>query len=232
MALGRRVLISPMCVGHAGWMGRQLPVALTRRQVERSPDIDTRKPESRQQEAEYARYYGYPFYWGAAGLWGMGAYPGDLTAQGRIEEDVKGHGTRDSSSSDDCHLCSSNAVIGYHIRATDGEIGRLEDLLVDDYTWAIRYLVMNTSNWWGDSRVLVAPGWIDNVSWSDSKVAVALTRQVMENAPRYESTDQLNANWNSSSMSTATGLGCGPSRDRRTRTDHRDVSVARRRSRS
>jgi hypothetical protein len=54
---GRKVLISPMSLGHAGWMGRQLPVALTRRQVERSPDIDTRKPVSRQHEAEYSRYY-------------------------------------------------------------------------------------------------------------------------------------------------------------------------------
>jgi hypothetical protein len=68
---GRKVLISPMSLGHAGWMGRQLPVALTRRQVERSPDIDTRKPVSRQHEAEYSRYYGYPFYWVAAayGVW-------------------------------------------------------------------------------------------------------------------------------------------------------------------
>jgi sporulation protein YlmC with PRC-barrel domain len=188
---GRKVLILPMSLGHAGWMGRQLPVALTRRQVERSPDIDTRKPVSRQHEAEYSTHYGYPFYWGGAGLWGMGAYPGDLTTEGGIEEDLKAHGTHRAPSSDDCHLRSSNAVMGYHIKATDGDIGHLEDLVVDDNTWAIRYLIVNTSNWWGGKRVLVAPQWIDNVSWSEAKVSVDLTRQALKDAPPHDSAAQL-----------------------------------------
>jgi hypothetical protein len=188
---GRKVLISPMSLGHAGWMGRQLPVTLTRRQVERSPDIDTRKPVSRQYEAEYARYYGYPFYWGGAGLWGMGAYPGNLSTEAGIEQELKAHGTQRTPSSDDCHLRSSNAVIGYHIKATDGDIGHLEDLLVDDYTWAIRYLIVNTSNWWGGRRVLVAPQSIDDVSWSEAKVSVKLTRQAIKDAPPHELAAQL-----------------------------------------
>jgi hypothetical protein len=115
----------------------------------------------------------------------MGAYPGDLTTEGGI--DLKTHGTHRTPSSDDCHLRSSNAVIGYHIKATDGDIGHLEDLLVDDNTWAIRYLIVNTSNWWGGKRVLVAPQWIDNVSWSEAKVSVDLTRQAIKDAPPHDS---------------------------------------------
>ena len=187
---GRKVLISPIALGHAGWMGRQLPVALTRAQVERSPDIDTRKPVSRQHEAQYFGYYGYPYYWGGAGLWGMGAFPGFLTTQGRIEERLKAQADAPGVP-DDCHLRSTNAVIGNHISATDGEIGHLEDLLVDDYSWAIRYLVVNTSNWWGGHRVLVAPKWIEDVSWSEARVSVDLTRQAVKNAPLYESTVEL-----------------------------------------
>ena len=188
---GRKVLISPIAVGHAGWMARRLPVALTRAQVEHSPDIDTRKPVSRQHEAQYFGYYGYPYYWGGAGLWGMGAYPGSLTAQGRIEEDLKAHGTHATPTADDCHLRSSNAVIGHHITATDGDIGHLEDLLVDDHTWAIRHLIVATSNWWGGHRVLVAPQWIKDVSWSEAKVSVDLTRQAVKDAPPYDSAAQL-----------------------------------------
>ena len=86
---GRQVLISPLAVGHPDWMGQQLPVSLTKAQVERSPDIDTRKPVSRQHEAAYFGYYGYPYYWGGAGLWGMGAYPGSLTTEGRFEDEMK-----------------------------------------------------------------------------------------------------------------------------------------------
>ncbi len=182
---GRKVLISPIALGHAGWMGRQLPVALTRAQVERSPDIDTRKPVSRQHEAQYFGYYGYPYYWGGAGLWGMGAYPGSLTAQGRIEADLKAHASHATPKPDDCHLRSSNAVIGHHINATDGDIGHLEDLLVDDHTWAIRHLIVNTSNWWGGQRVLIAPHSIKDVSWSEAKVSVDLTRQAVRDAPAY-----------------------------------------------
>ena len=181
---GRKVLISPVTVGHAGWMARRLPVALTRAQVEHSRGIDTRKPVSRQHYAQSGGYYSYPIYWGGAGLWGMGAYPGSLTLQGRVEQDLRDHSNLATPESG--HLRSTNAVVGHHIRATDGVIGHLEDLLVDDHTWAIRYLVVNTSNWWGSHRVLVSPGWITDVSWPESSVSVDLTRQAVKGSPRYE----------------------------------------------
>jgi sporulation protein YlmC with PRC-barrel domain len=189
--VGRKVLISPLAIGPPDWMTRVLPVSLTKAQVERSPDIDTRKPVSRQHEAEYFRYYGYPYYWGGAGLWGMGAYPGSLTTQGRVEEDLKAHAIHVTPIPDDCHLRSSNAVIGHHIKATDGDIGHLDDLLVDDYTWAIRYLIVDTSNWWGGHHVLVAPKWITDVSWPEAKVSVDLTRQAVKDAPPYDSATQV-----------------------------------------
>jgi hypothetical protein len=121
----------------------------------------------------------------------MGAYAGDLSTEDRIEEQLKAHETGPTSTPDDCHLRSSNAVIGHHIGATDGGIGHLEDLLVDDHTWAIRYLIVNTSNWWSGHRVLVSPDCIRDVSWSEAKISVALTRQAVNDSPLYESTAQL-----------------------------------------
>lgn len=218
---GRKVLLSPVAVGHAGWMARRLPVALTRAQVEHSPDIDTRRPVSRQQEARYLGYYGYPSYWGGAGLWGMGAYPGSLTTQGRVEQDLKAHGSL--ATPEDYHLRSSNAVIGHYIEAIDGDIGYLEDLLIDDHTWAIRYLVVNTSNWWGGHRVLVPPEWITGVSWPDARVSVDLTRQALKTAPPYESAAGVDrqleravcrhydcpGDWSTSNGAPAGGTKCG-----------------------
>jgi hypothetical protein len=183
---GRKVLISPIAIGSPDWTTQVLPVSLTKAQVEHSPDIDTRKPVSRQHEAEYFGYYGYPYYWGGAGLWGMGAPPGSLTTEGRIEQELKAHRTQVARApGDDCHLRSSNAVIGHHIEATDGAIGQLEDLLVDDHTWAVRYLIVDTSNWWG-GHVLVAPERITDVSWSKATVSVDLTRQAVKDAPPYD----------------------------------------------
>lgn len=87
---------------------------------------------------------------------------------------------------DDCHLRSSHAVIGHHIEATDGNIGHVEDLIFDDHTWTIRYLIVDTSSWWGGQRVLVAMRWIDNVSWAEAKISVDLTRQAVKDAPLYD----------------------------------------------
>jgi hypothetical protein len=74
-----------------------------------------------------------------------------------------------------------------HFKATDGDIGHLEDLLGDDHTWAIRHLVVNTSNWWGGQRVLIAPHSITGVSWSGTTISVDLTRQAVKDAPAYVS---------------------------------------------
>jgi sporulation protein YlmC with PRC-barrel domain len=187
---GRRVLISPAAIGSPDWMIQELPVSLTKAQVRLSPDIDTRKPVSRQHEAEYSRYYGYPYYWGGAGFWGMGAYPGNLTAEDTINEELRS-AAKHPPATDDCHLRSSNTVIGYQVHATDGDIGHVDDLLVDDQTWAIRYLIVKTGGWWRGRRVLVAPRWINDVSWSMATVSVNLTRVAIEGAPPYDSETQL-----------------------------------------
>jgi len=196
----RKVLISPMSIRQPDWAGKLLPVAITRAQVENSPDIDTDKPVSRQHELEYLGYYGYPYYWGGEGLWGEGMSPYALMpldpavdkAERRLDEEAMARAEREHQRNDDPHLRSCQAVVGYHIHASDGEIGHVSGLLVDEATWAIRYLVVNTSNWWLGHEVLIAPQWISGVHWSDQSVSVGLTREAVKNAPPYDSTTELN----------------------------------------
>ena len=138
----RKVLISPISIGHPDWSAQLLPVSLTKAQIKDSPDIDTSKPVSRQHEAAYHGYFGYPFYWGGAGLWGIGAYPGNLTAQQAIEAELRAKQSVTSQAPDDYHLRSCKDLVGHHVGATDGEIGHVQDFLVDDHTWAIRYLIV------------------------------------------------------------------------------------------
>ncbi|MDQ3347872.1 MAG: PRC-barrel domain-containing protein, partial [Acidobacteriota bacterium] len=182
---GRKVLISPVSVRDANWLDRALEVALTRAQVKGSPDIDTQRPVSRQHESQYAAYYGYPSYWGGAGLWGAGAYPGSL-AGAHMAAEIADAQARRTERPEDSHLRSVDVVKGYHIHATDGEIGHVEHFLIDDATWAIQYIVVDTSNWWGGRRVLVAPSWIRDVSWSTSTVSVNMTRDAIRNSPEYD----------------------------------------------
>lgn len=187
---GKKVLISPLAIGHTDWLGQMLPVSLTKAQVESCPDIDTRKPVSRQHETAYSEYFGYPYYWGGEGLWGMSAYPGSLISERGIDGEVKRR-TSAKQTPEDSHLRSCRAVSGYHINASDGDIGHVEDFLVDDHTWAIRYLIVDTSNWWGGHKVLIAPQWIGTVSWADAKVSVALSRHAVKQAPVYDAAKQL-----------------------------------------
>jgi uncharacterized protein YrrD len=192
----RKVLISPISVKKPDWLARTLPVSISKDKVKNSPNIDTDQPVSRQNEVQYMGYYGYPYYWDGAGMWGEGLYPYSMipgnTGYGmdRVEreqeqEDIL-RNERARHRNDDPHLRSCKAVTGYHIHATDGDIGHVSDFLVDDETWAIRYLVVDTSNWWVGHKVLVAPPWILGVRWSDETVSVDLTRESLKSAPHYD----------------------------------------------
>ncbi len=191
----RKVLISPIAAGKPDWASKRLPVSLTREQVRDSPAIDTDMPVTRQHETEYLDYYTYPYYWGGVGLWGSGGYPYMLmpgyagygsAAATRAEADSAQARVEARQRDNDPHLRSCKAVVGYHIEASDGEIGHVQGMLVDEESWAIRYLVVSTSNWWLGHDVLVAPQWITGVHWAEQTVSVDLTRDALQQAPRYD----------------------------------------------
>jgi hypothetical protein len=180
---GRHVLISPMSIAPTDWPARRLDVALTKKQVEKSPDINAHLPVSWKQEAAFFAYYGYPYYWGGPYLWGASFYPAGLAmpttaARAAMADSVWNEST-------DSHLRSSDAVTGYHIEATDGEIGHVDGFLVDDEAWAIRYIEVATRNWWPGKKVLISPAWIERVSWANSKVYVGVTRGAIKDGPEY-----------------------------------------------
>jgi hypothetical protein len=190
---GRRVLISPAALGRVDWNSRKLHVNMTKERVENSPSIDTDRPVSRQQETEYYNYYGYPYYWSGPYVWGPVPYPAyapvapantasPAGAPGTVEREAVEARKR----SEDVHLRSTQEVINYYIEANDGDIGHVEDFLIDDESWTVRYVVVDTRNWWPGKKVLVSPEWIRSVSWSDSRVYVDLSRDKIKNAPEYD----------------------------------------------
>jgi hypothetical protein len=200
----RKVLISPIAIGKPNWRQRELPVSSTKEQVKNSPDIDTAKPVSRQHEMQYIEYYNYPSYWGNVGLWSEEPFPNPMTTvagdplitpailENANDQNDTGTAKLVECSQDDPHLRSCIVVTGYDIEATDGIIGHVCGFLVDEDTWAIRYLVVQTGNWWLGHRVLIAPSWITGVRWFDGKVSVNLARLTVKDAPEYDPTVKLN----------------------------------------
>ncbi|MGA9642972.1 MAG: PRC-barrel domain-containing protein [Terriglobales bacterium] len=181
--LGRQVLISPFSIVNTDWQSKRLDVLLTKKQVENSPNIDTHKPVSRQHESVYMGYYGYPYYWGGPNMWGPSSYPSGLPVPTYVFKQAYEERIRKASM--DSHLRSNEAVTGYHIEATDGEIGHVQGFIMDDKAWAIRYIEVATRNWWPGKKVLVSPAWIKSVSWKDSKVWVGLSRESIKSAPEF-----------------------------------------------
>jgi PRC-barrel domain protein len=178
---GRRVLISPYSITGMNWEAREVAVSLTKKQVADSPDIDTHQPVSRQHEAAYLGYYGYPMYWGGPYQWGPEYYP-IVTPAIVTPEEVTNRAKKELK---DSHLRSTRAVSGYDIQAIDGDIGHVSGFVLDDRTWSIRYIEVATRNWFPGKKVLFSPAWIQRVSWISSKVYVALPRATIQSGPEY-----------------------------------------------
>lgn len=159
----RRVLISPVALGQPDWSYRTFPVNLSRQQIQESPGIDADMPVSRQREIAMNSYYGWPAYWS------FPAEPGSLAAD----------------SAGDPNLRSVREAIGYRIQASDGEIGHVDDLIVDDQGWVLRYVVIGTLNWLPGKKVLLAPEWVERVSWAEGALAVNLSREMIATSPEY-----------------------------------------------
>jgi hypothetical protein len=203
---GRQVLISPHALGSVMSQEQSIAVNLTRQQIEGSPSLDSDKPVSRQYEQMYYRHYGWPLYWGGPYMWGTSGYPGIMPDIGLVRPSSQGglidydslgappvfeqtadtlRDSTEAKSTGDPYLRSINNVRGHQIQATDGSIGHIDDYIIDDETWAIRYLIVDTVNWWPGKKVLVAARWIERVSWDDSKVFINLSRAAIKQSPEY-----------------------------------------------
>jgi hypothetical protein len=189
---GRRVLISPSSVREVDLANGQLIVILTRKQVQDSPDVDTHQPISRQKERALLTYYGLPPYWMPLPLDPMVMpIPVPLTPDESVAEHDAQDGGERASDEEDAHLQSTRDVRGYEIQARDGEIGAVDDFLIDDQAWAIRWIVIDTARWLPGKKVLVSPEWVDAVAWGERALRVALTRDQIQNAPEYNAEDPV-----------------------------------------
>lgn len=179
---GRLVLIAPEAIVSGGMTDDAVAVSLTKQRVEHSPGIDSAKPVSRQEEIPYREYFGWPPYggslWGVAGI-GLNPPLPAITEQAMADHD---RAVREG----DPHLRSVSVVDQYRIEASDGEIGHVEDFIVDTDTWSIRYAVVDTRNWLPGKKVLVSPDLIHSVEWATSIVRVDLTRERIKDAPEYD----------------------------------------------
>lgn len=192
---GRQVLMHPSAAGLPDVEGGLLPVNLSRQQVKASPDIATDQPVSRQMEASLYGHYGWDPLWdvgylGGSGIGGLGlnsigaGMP--LAGFGAATERLTMPADTPAQENGDPHLRSAAAITGYHVQATDGPIGHVSDLLVETADWSIRYLIIDTKNWWPGKHVLFSPRGVTSIEWASHDVSVSATQGEVKESPAWD----------------------------------------------
>jgi hypothetical protein len=184
------VLISPVAITAIDRQAHAIDVNLSRDQVAASPDIDAAEPLTRRREVGYLRHFGWPLYWTGGLAWGAAAFPGLVVAPPTGIPDAEPHAApsapEEAEADDRSHLHAARQVTGYGVIARDGEIGHVEDFLLDDESWTIRYLAIDPKNFWPGNPVLIPPDWLVAVTWTASTVRLDHTRAEIESAPEWD----------------------------------------------
>jgi hypothetical protein len=180
--LGRRVLLKPELIGTMNVPLGRLDVALSRKQIEDCPDIETHPPVSLQHASAYrydnAAMLGCGMFPSSL-LVGMSWYPIQSADEARAAlEDVLAHS--------DAHLRSTREVIGYRLQARDGAIGHIVDFIIDESTWTFRSVVVDTGTWRPGKRVVLPWQRIEDINWDRSTVEVRVLRSTVKQHPIYD----------------------------------------------
>jgi sporulation protein YlmC with PRC-barrel domain len=181
---GRRVMVSPETVAGIEAGDGKVDLTLTKDEIKDSPGIEADAPVSRQNEIALANHFRWPRYWEE--------YPSGVGVVPMIPHlPYQPVGNAPTSQEEaiprgDPNLRSAAEISGYHVAAKDGEIGHIDDLLIDDTDWTLRFLVADTRNWLPGKKVLVAPAWTRGIDWSEEKLLVDAERETIKAAPEYE----------------------------------------------
>lgn len=185
---GRDVLLAPEAIQSIVPNKREFSVSATRDKIKDAPGIATDLPVSKQAQTKLHRHYGWTPRWDVDPV-GAGPLIPPLPPLGpmpRAAESSIEAAAEEEAEEADPHLRSVREVEGYDIAAKDGEIGHVEDFVIDDETWLIRYLVVDTRNWLPGRKVVVAPNWAVGISWSEGIVQIDLTRAAIRHGPEYD----------------------------------------------
>lgn len=168
-----RVLIAPIALGQPMWQEHRLPVNLTKQQISSGPTLEENAPVSRQYEIYLGNFFGWPSYW----------IPN--TDPNRIPPMRPADPVQDPQAAEP-HLRSANELKGYAIHATDGDVGHVDDLLIEPGNWIARYFIVDTRNWLPGKKVLIGTHWIEEISWPEHRVSVDLRREQIKSCPEFD----------------------------------------------
>jgi hypothetical protein len=177
---GRTILVPPAVLKSYAWESDEMVVDLTVEAVKNSPPLETDKPISQQYQERLFSHYQWPIHWAGSESWASAPFTETPVPPGSDTPSDKAPAPEES------HLRSGREVAGYRIQATDDGIGHVEDFLVDEEKWTIRYIVVDTRNWLPGRKVLISPLWADIIDYRRAEMHLRMNRNAVENSPLYD----------------------------------------------
>jgi len=166
---GRRVFIALDDLGQPDHDSRVIPV--NRRRAELSKHAPPGEASS-----------------GAIGVENLTAIP-LLELGDQIGEDLTGEDANPRA------VISSSELASYRIEARDGDIGRIDDFIVEDSAWNVLYLVVDTGGWTSSRQVVVSPSWITEIDQEDAEVEIDLKKETIANSPALDQDTPIDQNF-------------------------------------
>ncbi len=180
---GQRILISTLALSKSEWTSRRLVMEGTRQQVKTAPRLDQGGPVSRQHELELSRHYG----WSAPGPTPLEALPLEaMLFDASAAEGAPPLPEMLAAPMSEGHLKSVKDLLGFSLEASDGTVGHVDDVIVDDDTWTLPYLVVDSRNWLSGRKVLVPTEWVGRIDRQDHRVEVLMSANNVEEEPEYD----------------------------------------------
>lgn len=183
-------LISPIAVQQLNIEDKSILLDVTTAQVAQSPLINEETPVTREHEIMLHNYFEWPFYWDEEGI--PSGLAGDLTAVPLIEMSMDVQEKVAAEEEGRPHLRTIREIRGYEIKARDGVIGQMDDFIIDDASWNVMYMIVDTGNWLSGRKVLVSPQWIERISLAENSVSVELSIDTIQNSPEYDESVPIN----------------------------------------
>lgn len=184
------ILISPMAMGPLDRRGTVVQVHLTVDQVKRAPRLETQESVSRHYEERYYDHYGWPYYWLGVHPWGPFSTPGELArARARLVRDAGGKARPPKHP----HLRSAQEIATYRFLGDDHrQLGPLEDIVIDDRNYQVKYLEFRTRRWLpGGRKILVPTECLCGVSWAEKTIKASVPRDIVKKAPEVDPSEPL-----------------------------------------
>lgn len=176
---GRTVLVAPRTVSDVHTERRVLVSTLTRTQVEASPPLERLLPITRPYETTLHDHYGWPYYWIAPPGLGTLPFPPAPPPDIRAPNDAM-------EAPHDLHLRKLSEIVGFGLEERDGELGYVDDTVIDPVTWIVRYVIVRMTRWLPEKKVMIDRDRVDEIDWVERKLVVDLDAWMIKDAPAFD----------------------------------------------